>query len=242
MSRTFKRFFLLDQSDFITHFFDSARDILLSPFSESSKEPVIALYDMAVRNSTSVVSLDPFKEDIFVDFSKVSLVDHLSRIAKAGTVDHGSETEFKMESDKPLSTIASMVVGMNIPFPVSLIFNKQIQIKYQLIFRSLLQCKWTEYGLQSTFLLRTETDLPRQFVQQASLLRSTFLSFVQMYLYYVVFEVLEPSWKELETNMKNVQTVEDLFEVHNQSLDTILKECMLTHPKMIKVNSLWLNE
>jgi gamma-tubulin complex component 2 len=65
-------------------------------------------------------------------------------------------------------------------------------------------------------------------------LRQRMLHFLQNYQYYVMFEVLEPRWHELEHNLENVNTVDELMNHHTDFLDTCLRECLLTHQGLIK--------
>lgn len=61
------------------------------------------------------------------------------------------------------------------------------------------------------------------------------LAFVQQILAFVTFEVLEPNWRNLETRLAKVQTVDGLLRDHVDFLDTCLKECMLTSNKLLRV-------
>jgi hypothetical protein len=65
-------------------------------------------------------------------------------------------------------------------------------------------------------------------------LRQRMLHFLQNYQYYVMFEVLEPRWHELEHKLENVNTVDELMNHHTDFLDTCLRECLLTHQGLIK--------
>ncbi len=63
------------------------------------------------------------------------------------------------------------------------------------------------------------------------------LTFVQQFAYYVTNEVLEPNWRRLEANLKNITTVDQVLQYHSDFLDTCLKECMLTHSKLLRVSA-----
>jgi hypothetical protein len=68
-------------------------------------------------------------------------------------------------------------------------------------------------------------------------LRQRILSFVQNYQYYMMYEVLEPNWHVLEDSLRKAASVDDVLVIHSDFLDTCLKECMLTHPALLKVCS-----
>lgn len=62
------------------------------------------------------------------------------------------------------------------------------------------------------------------------------LAFVQQILGYATVEVLEPNWRKLEKKLEGVRTVDQLLRDHVDFLDTVLKECMLTSSKLLRVS------
>jgi hypothetical protein len=66
-------------------------------------------------------------------------------------------------------------------------------------------------------------------------LRSRMLQFCRHLMYYTFNEVLEPHWFELETNLRGARTVDSLMQLHNDFLDTCLKECLLTNRAALMV-------
>jgi gamma-tubulin complex component 2 len=84
-----KRYYLLDQSDFFTHFLDLASSELKRPSKEVSLTKLQSFMDLALRNPSSVTANDIFKEDLKVDMSHLSLVDQLLRIINVGGLGHG---------------------------------------------------------------------------------------------------------------------------------------------------------
>lgn len=75
----------------------------------------------------------------------------------------------------------------------------------------------------------------RSIQSQINALRMRMLTFVQQLLYYACFEVLEPNWRALEVSLQKVDTVDEVLSYHEDFLDTCLKECLLTNPKLLKV-------
>ena len=61
------------------------------------------------------------------------------------------------------------------------------------------------------------------------------LHFMQNLLYYMMVEVLEPRHHELEKNIGNAATVDEVLEHHSEFLDTCLKECLLSNHELIKL-------
>uniref|UniRef100_A0A804HL95 Gamma-tubulin complex component n=1 Tax=Homo sapiens TaxID=9606 RepID=A0A804HL95_HUMAN len=68
-------------------------------------------------------------------------------------------------------------------------------------------------------------------------LRQRMLNFVQNIQYYMMFEVMEPTWHILEKNLKSASNIDDVLGHHTGFLDTCLKDCMLTNPELLKVFS-----
>ena len=66
------------------------------------------------------------------------------------------------------------------------------------------------------------------------------LNFVQQFMYYVCFEVLEPNWVLMEQKIKKATTVEEVLTIHSDFQDTCLKECMLTTPNSLKVKMIFI--
>ena len=60
--RSFKRFFLLDQGDFIVQFMDMTDQELKKPISKISEQKLESLLELSIRTSTA--NCDPYKDDI----------------------------------------------------------------------------------------------------------------------------------------------------------------------------------
>ena len=54
------------------------------------------------------------------------------------------------------------------------------------------------------------------------------LNFVQNLQYYMMFEVLEPNWIELEHKLHTASTIDDVLARHNDFLDKCLRDCLLS--------------
>ncbi|EMP37933.1 Gamma-tubulin complex component 2 [Chelonia mydas] len=68
-------------------------------------------------------------------------------------------------------------------------------------------------------------------------LRQRMLNFVQNIQYYMMFEVMEPTWHILEKNLKSASNIDDVLSHHTSFLDNCLKDCMLTNPELLKIFS-----
>ncbi|KAJ3042646.1 hypothetical protein HDV00_006925 [Rhizophlyctis rosea] len=294
--RSLKHYFFLDQSDFLVHFFDIALEQLVRPARDVPLDHVRSLLELVLRNPASVSAMDPFKEDVVAEIGQISLVEQLLKINSVQGIDlkkhmeeirrresrgslYDPESSFMEERDGvggmagasfggTLTGIDAFTLGYTVRFPVSLVLNKKVLTKYQLLFRNLFHCKYVERQLSAAwkeqgkaglyqrggrFLRRKPSSIlsarrdeqPEDsgtkedalFVARLCALRAKMLHFVQEFMYYVCYEVLEPSWASLEKELPKVKTVDEVLQTHNDFLDTCLKECMLTNPTLIKLFS-----
>ncbi|KAI8089941.1 gamma-tubulin complex component protein [Halteromyces radiatus] len=137
----------------------------------------------------------------------------------------------------------ALTLDYTVTFPLSLVISRKALTKYQLLFRHLLYLKHVE-----DLLCKTWMDQKGMIWRQSSTcaeterwkfrvysLRNRMLSFVRQFTYYVTNEVLEPNWRQLESNLSKVSTVDEVLQYHSDFLDTCLKECMLTNSKLLRV-------
>uniref|UniRef100_A0AAQ5YSI1 Gamma-tubulin complex component n=1 Tax=Amphiprion ocellaris TaxID=80972 RepID=A0AAQ5YSI1_AMPOC len=68
-------------------------------------------------------------------------------------------------------------------------------------------------------------------------LRQRMLNFVQNIQYYMMFEVMEPTWHVMENNLKTASNIDDVLCHHTSFLDNCLKDCMLTNPELLRIFS-----
>jgi len=144
----------------------------------------------------------------------------------------------------------AFTLNYSVKFPLTLILNMTAMTKYQLLFRHIFSCKYVEKRLAESWLLQSSSKIniwkgrkeKRAKDTQTTLLslriyslRSKMLNFVQQFMYYVCFEVLEPNWVLMEQKIKKATTVEEVLKIHSDFQDTCLKECMLTTPNSLKV-------
>lgn len=147
-------------------------------------------------------------------------------------------------SKEPLSGYEALILDYTVTFPLSLVISRKALTKYQLLFRHILNMKHVEDLLCSTWmdqknaLWKGRSGNPEidHLKFRIFSLRNRMLTFVQQFAYYVTNEVLEPNWRRLEANLKNITTVDQVLQYHSDFLDTCLKECMLTHSKLLRVS------
>ena len=118
--------------------------------------------------------------------------------------------------------------------------------KYQMLFRHLFKCKYLERCLGSAWLEETKalgknsrmlSESENRVIVHLSALRGKMLHFIQQLTYFMFFEVIDPQWNSMEASIRDSKTIEELLKTHDDFLDTCLKECMLTNPKLIVVSA-----
>jgi gamma-tubulin complex component 2 len=251
--KSIKHHFFIDQGDAFTHFLDSAHHELSKKSKNVSMTKLQSLLDLAIRNSSSSSSTDPFKEDVKVALMSTTLTEFLMRIANVsgaiGALDttDGLDAQSKDEEKVVLTGIDAFTLDYHVAFPLSLIISRRTILRYQMIFRHLLHLKHLEQVLTSVWVEQTKSPTWRTRTRYGELerwkfrvvsLRAKMFGFVKEMYGFAVSEVLEPNWRALLVKMAHAETVDGLLRDHTEFLDTCLKECMLTNAKLLKVRLL----
>lgn len=125
----------------------------------------------------------------------------------------------------------SFTIQYKVQWPLSLVISKKAINKYQLIFRHLLFQKYVETSLEKAWSIHQSTkecNIQSMFAQTYRT-RHKMLQFCKNYLYYMLFEVLEPNFNKFKENLKQVKTIDEIIVLHNNFLDQCLNECLLTN-------------
>jgi len=202
------------------------------------------------------------------DFATQSLVDHLDALhAMSGGIDSNEPKTPSRHvyggTNKQLTGVECFMLGFHhIPFPLSLALSPHTLTNYQLLFRHLFFVKHVERSLVGTWLDHQtikEFQSLRKDLGRTYCLRQRMLHFIQNFVYYMMFEVIEPNWLEMQSKIlqrdddkkKNTQdrkygwtsgretrgqqrTVDDVLMIHNDFVRRTLKECLLTNRDLIR--------
>ncbi|CAL9179020.1 unnamed protein product [Musa hybrid cultivar] len=237
--RSMKRYFLLDQGDYLVHFMDISRDELAKRPEEISVEKLQSLLDLALR-STAAAS-DPCHEELTCCVERVSLLKRLSTLKDLDSTEP-SEGNRLPDSD-PQSELFSITgletfcLSYKVQWPLSLIIPRKALTKYQLIFRLLFHCKhvnrqlcmaWQVHqGFRAINILGTA-------ILRSSILCRSMIKFINSLLHYLTFEVLEPNWHLMHDRLQTVKSVDEVIQFHDFFLQKCLKECLLLLPQVFK--------
>jgi gamma-tubulin complex component 2 len=163
-----------------------------------------SLLELALR--TSNARHDPFKDDLGCYLQQLTLMQKVNLIRM--TSDRAFTPNFNAaalatESGAPtLKRLEGFTLAYKVRWPLSLIISKKTLTKYQLIFRHLFYCKHVERQLSATWLNHQSTkelDVRSAFLSSYAL-RHRMLMFLQNLSYYMMVEVLEPNWHQLEVD------------------------------------------
>jgi len=246
--RTFKRYFLLDQGDFLLYFLDAAEAELSKRTEEVSRGRIQHWLNMAIQFS------EPSGDD---NESKTTVY---SREASQPLSAYNIRSKFALESldvllgvrhEKsktpsryPYGTVSGLTGMMSfmldfpeVPFPTSLIVSQQNLVHYQMLFRHVFYAKYVEQRLVGIWLdhqMMKEYQSIRASLGPTFCLRQRMLHFVQNFIYYMMLEVIEPNWLSLMKAINKQETIDDLMELHKEFLEKTLEQCLLTTPAMIQ--------
>ncbi|KAH8889710.1 hypothetical protein GQ53DRAFT_842607 [Thozetella sp. PMI_491] len=265
--RSLKHYFFLDPSDYFSYFLELGSSELRKPVKSVNTGKLQSLLDLVLRQPGTIVSLDPFKEDVKVEMNEITLLKSLQRVVNITGIDQGETLQpvtanNPVESDKNAIGFTSLQLDYAVPFPVSLVVSRKTVWRYQALFRYLLSLHYLESQLSTTWQTHTRGVI---WVHRSSAssrleiwkrrvwtLRARMLVFVQQLLYFCTAEVIEPNWQALMAKLKQQEdekdgpasdvkgpsrTVDELMKDHVDFLDTCLKECMLTNSKLLRIHS-----
>lgn len=254
-----KRYFLLDQGDFFVHFLDMAEDELLQEMTTISRGRIQNWMALSIQMSGGNDEALGFHDDsadmvssLTGTFALESLINHLDALhASAGGIESNepktpSRHAYGGTSSKGLTGMeAFMLDFQSVPFPVSLILSRHSITNYQLMFRHLFFAKHVERRLVGTWLdhqIVKEYQSLRADLGRTYFLRQRMLHFMQNFVYYMMFEVIEPNWLRMKNKLieKSSEensaptTVDNVLKIHNDFVVKTLKECLLTNRDLIR--------
>ncbi|GAB5031649.1 gamma-tubulin complex component 2 [Nannochloropsis oceanica] len=134
----------------------------------------------------------------------------------------------------------AFMLETQVKWPLSLVVSRRAVTKYQLLFRHLFLAKFVERRLHTSWAEQQsykELDV-RQALGLAFCVRHKMQHFLATYIYYMMFEVVEPHWHVLAACLRTgegVEHLDDVIRLHQEFQDSCLKECLLTDQSILKV-------
>jgi gamma-tubulin complex component 2 len=261
-----KRYFLLDQGDFFVEFLDIADEELARSASTLSQGRVQNAVVTSIGRTSDFVILplntnsgqisnlphsSQLASALRCGFKKQSLVEELDDVHK---ISRGS-SKGKTRQKELTGYEALQLEFEGIPFPTSLLLSHTQMRIFQLLFRQIFFAKYVErqlVGLWADHQLMKQMSSLRE-MRKTFCLRRRMIHFIQNFVYYIKFEVIEPNWIELESKLnaakhrcsnpqapessgKFPRTVDDLLAEHNQFLISVINQCLLTNSDLIRAS------
>jgi gamma-tubulin complex component 2 len=243
--KSIKKFYFMECGDFYTHLLDCSDELLLQERNKIKFEKFENLIDNAIRSTSA--NLD-FNKDLFdFDFSNMILRtekiyhDRYNKILEINDIVTLMKNLTDLNNDKNLfefddsKIIESLVLQMNVKWPLNLIFNKKILLKYKILFRQLLFLKYEEKKLSESWILQQNFKEFKfqNFLKPSYLLRDKMINFVKNIIYYFFNEVIEPNYINFINSLVSSKSIDDIINSHENFLNICLKECLIDNTDLL---------
>ncbi|KAL5004454.1 hypothetical protein ScPMuIL_017910 [Solemya velum] len=205
--KAMRRYLLLGQGDFIRHLMDLLGTDLAKPASSVYLHNLTGILETAIRATNA-------------QFDDSDILKRLDvRLLEISPGDTGWDV-FSLD--------------YHVDGPIRTVFTPESMIIYLRVFNFLWRAKRMEYILASVWknqmcnarLLKAIPELS-SILHQCHLLGCEMFHFVQQVQYYISFEVLECSWHELLTKVKDAKDLDFIIAAHQVFQDTIISRCLL---------------
>jgi gamma-tubulin complex component 2 len=123
--------------------------------------------------------------------------------------------------DAPLASVDALCLVYRSTFPCSIVLSSWALAKYKLLFRHLFRVKYAQTRLHHAWLQ----------VKGPLVHRMTHL--LQTFAHYMFFEVIEPHWRAFWERAGKAGRVDEVIEAQEAMLDSCLRECLLTTPRLV---------
>lgn len=134
-----KRYFLLQQGDFIMQFMDATEQELAKKIDSVQPMKLENLLGLTLRMSSA--KNDPYKDDLSMELLPYCLTTQMSKI-------FDRELEYwNLDQREKLQGLECFAFHYNVQWPISLVLNHISISKYQMLFRQLFLCKHVERQL-----------------------------------------------------------------------------------------------
>ncbi|XP_039958319.1 gamma-tubulin complex component 3 [Bactrocera tryoni] len=197
-----RRYLLLGQGDFIGILMENLKCELDKPAKELYSYDLSSIMDAAIR-STNAQYDDP------------EILNHLDvRLLTPCDGDIGWDIlSLQYTVRGPLATMLEPCMGI-----------------YQILFKPLWRMKHMEFVLSSKIWkdqkcnakpLRAIGSELNQVLYRLHLLTSEMIHFIHQMQYYILFEVIECSWAELQDRVQSAKALDDILDAHDEFLNAI---------------------
>ncbi|KAK4536796.1 hypothetical protein CDCA_CDCA09G2821 [Cyanidium caldarium] len=268
---TLKRLFLFERSDVLLDVMERAGTATLTAAyvdgdtvcaaqqTECLQEALTSAWRFAHEASADAPPVSP----VLLPYSMVnqllrvlSVSDAFVPLSSEEAAELAAATHPTKTRDAHLTVIEALALEYEAPWPTSLVLNRRVLTKYQLLFRQLLSLQWLARRLANTWhgwrpqksAMHHGADgsAPHHgdVARLVGCTRREMLDLLQTLLRYMTIDVIEARWSALLGRLQeasrggegtpSLPSIDELMQVHQEFLDTCLKECLMTHIRLLK--------
>jgi len=237
--KSIKKFYFMECGDFYNHLIDTTDEILLQEKNYADVKKIESNIDNALRSTSAY--LDPNKdlfnfslsnmivrtEKIYLEkYSKILQINKIQDLMIKIKELNDDQTFFDFKDSKVLE---SLILEINIKWPLNLIFSKKALLKYKILFRQLLILKCQEKKLSEIWILQQNFKgiKLQNYLKSSYLLRDRMINFIKSIIYYFFNEVIEPNYINFLDDLSHSKSIDEIISNHDKFLDNCLKECLL---------------
>lgn len=226
-----KRYFLLQQGDFIVQFMDACEKELMKSVDKVVPMRLTNLLELTLRLSSA--KHDKYQENLDTYLMTFDIFTQMNKIMN-GHLLSDDDTDY----DTNQTGIECFTFIYKSKWPINIILNHMTISKYQIIFRQLFYLKHVENFLCRVWIANNnakkfDKSTSEQY-RSAFTLRQRMMSAIQNLEYYMMVEVIEPVWHIFMQQISKAKNFDDVLNYHDDFLDKCLKNCMLTEPDILK--------
>jgi gamma-tubulin complex component 3 len=209
-----KKYLLLSQGDFIALLMESLAAHLDRPAYSQYRHTLTSQLEHAIRHSNAQ----------YDDPEVLRRLD--ARMVELGSGEIGWD---------------SFTLEYKISPPCDVVITQWASMQYLKVFNLLWRIKRVEFSLSTTWrrcmtgsrgVLSSVEDCLGGDWKRARCVVAEMVHFVNQLQYYILFEVIEASWDQLQTAMnKQDSTLDDLIEAHKQYINSITHKGLLGSPR-----------
>jgi gamma-tubulin complex component 2 len=210
---------------------DMAEDELAKDIDDIVPTRLESLLELALK--TSVMETDPHHDEVRIELLNDTVLTQLSKIISYGGESEVGQDFGDEEDPRNLRGYESIALTYRVEWPLSLILSRKNIACYQMLFRHLFYCKyverqlacvWKENKIAKLYALKAVTGYAEAFA-----LRQKMLNFVQNLEYYMMVEVIEPSFHQFLAKVHSKAQVDEISREHTNFVEGCLRDCMMTH-------------
>jgi hypothetical protein len=129
-----------------------------------------------------------------------------------------------------------------IKIPLTVIFNKNLLLRYQELFKFFWKLKKLEYNQSQIWRnffyhshnLKKKFDQNRRQLHKTMLVNQQIIHFCSNLHNYIALEVLETEWKNILEKLENIEFLDDLINLHDNFVKNILERSLINYPDIHK--------